>query len=75
MLGEHLATMLLRYCKDRRKNGSIYDCRNSAAAEKRQYTYFRAYTIIQTLQYAHCLILLQCVNTELRPVDTELMVG
>ena len=73
MLGEHLATMLLRYCNDRRKNGSIYARRNSAAAEKRQY--FWPYTIIQTLQYAHCLILLQCVNTELQPVDTELMVG
>ena len=73
MLGEHLVTTLLRYCKDRRRNGSICDCRNIAAAEKRQY--FRAYTIIQTLQYAHCLILLQCVNTELQPVDTELMVG
>ena len=33
------------------------------------------YMIIQTSHYAHCLILLQCVNTELQPVITELMVG
>ena len=43
--------------------------------QKRGNTSEHNYTIIQTLQYAHCLILLQCVNTELQPVDTELMVG
>ena len=33
------------------------------------------YTIIKLSHYAHCLMLLQCVNTELQPVITELMVG
>ena len=33
------------------------------------------YTIIQTLHYVHCHMLLQCASTELQPVVTELMVG
>ena len=33
------------------------------------------YTIIQTAHYVHFLILLQCVNTEIQPVITELMIG
>ena len=31
------------------------------------------YMIIQTLHYAHCHMLLQCVSTELQPVVTELI--